>query len=265
MAVSLRSSIANRRSHLNAALGSNGEKMTETIIISIGTSLIAALLYGLFIANKEEAIRQYLKTRAVGFLRNWYVKALVGAIRGEDKITESSQMSFVWVFIVLLLAYTSHNFIDDIVTTHNENVEYIEKEILGNDPFDKMTLEEQSSALLERSQKLIDDVKKADEIVKNAEKIMNVIYWAAWSYYVYFFSFRRPYLLLRKRFSHEFSRYNAHIQGLACKKELAELSVLESKVRDEESLKKLIEKTLEVAKRHDVSELTDSFDLWKAA
>jgi len=41
--------------------------MTETIIISIGTSLIAAVLYGLFIANKEEAIRQYLKTRTAGF------------------------------------------------------------------------------------------------------------------------------------------------------------------------------------------------------
>ena len=234
-------------------------------MVSIGTSLVAAILYGLFIANKEEAIRHYLKTRAVGFLRRRYVKALVSAIRGEDRVTESSQLSFVWVFVVFFLAYSLHSFIDELVTTYNEHVEYIDKEILGNDPFENMTSEEQDAEIFESSKRLIAGVKKIDEQIDYLEKSLPVIYWLAWAYYMYFFSIRRPYLLLRKRFAHEFSRYNANIQGLASKKELAELSVLESKVRDEESLKKLIEKTIEVAEKHDVTELTDSFELWKTA
>ncbi|MEZ9019856.1 hypothetical protein AB6E79_23320 [Vibrio lentus] len=238
--------------------------MTETIIISIGTSLIAAFLYGFFIANKEEAIRHYLKTSAVGFLRKRYIKALVSAIRGEDKITESSQLSFVWVLAVFFLAYSSHIFMDDLVTTHNEHVEFVDREILGKNPLSEMTLEEQNTKILETSKRLINGVNEVGRNIPYIEKLMILIYWVAWSYYFYFFSIRRPYLLLRKRFSHEFSRYNSNIQGLASKKELAELAILESKVRDEESLKKLIEKTLEVARRHDVIELTDSFDLWKA-
>jgi len=237
--------------------------MTETIIISVLTSLVAAFLYGLLIANKEERIRLYLKKSAHGFFRKRYVSALVSAIKGEDKTTESSQLAFLTLLSLLFLAYFSHNYISTVVDMHYENYKYVNEKLLGNYPFTQQTLEEQKKELEQNKQALISSVEAVNETISYLEQILPIIYWAASLYYFYFFILFRPYLLMRKRFSHEFDRYCIRIQGLASKKELAELAVLESKVKDEDSLKSLIYFTVQVAKRHDVSELSDTFDLWR--
>lgn len=71
-----------------------------------------------------------------------------------------------------------------------------------------------------------------------------------------------PFVRIRKQFSHEINLYLTRIQGLASKAELANLAVLESKVKNETSLKEFIEATREIANRHDVSELVKTFYLW---
>ena len=69
---------------------------------------------------------------------------------------------------------------------------------------------------------------------------------------------------MRRRFAHELERFTMRIQGLASKAELANLAVLESNVRDEQSLRTFIDATRDVASRHNVSALVETFDLWKA-
>ena len=91
---------------------------------------------------------------------------------------------------------------------------------------------------------------------------IKILYYGAFLMFYFGIFLWRPYLLMRKRFSHEMEIYLRRIQGLATKKELSHLAVLESKVKDENSLRDFIFFTKDIATRHEVVELVSTFDLW---
>ena len=229
--------------------------MTQTIFISLGCSLVVAIFYGFVIANKEDVIREYLKNSATGIFRKIYVTALISAVRGRDKLSDSLNIYYLLVLAVIVLSLSYHFHLNNLVSDYSRNIRWIEEDAA-------LSLQEKYEKSSSQLEELKEAAKKNGPSVEKLKNFSSGLYVFAFSSaYIFIFIFR-PYLLIRKRFSHEVGLYSTRIQGLAAKAELAEIAVLESKVKDEESLKKYIECTKAVAERHGVIELVSKFDLW---
>lgn len=74
--------------------------------------------------------------------------------------------------------------------------------------------------------------------------------------------FMGPFFWIQASFAHELDVCTLRIQGLASKRELAQLAVAEARVSDEDTLRQFVCVLAEIAERHSVGELVESFDLW---
>jgi hypothetical protein len=64
--------------------------MITGLILGIAGSAVVAVLYGLFLGQREEKIRYYLSTQRRGWARRRYVRAFVGAVRGRAAAANTS-------------------------------------------------------------------------------------------------------------------------------------------------------------------------------
>lgn len=225
----------------------------QNVAITIVTSLVVALCYGLFISNKEDAIRSYLKNTTHRFIKRIYVNAFVSAVRGKDKVSDTSNIVCILLLLCLFSGLTLYGFTNGIVQKYDSNFERFQN-------LDKQLTEEQLKAEKEELDQLFC---KMGESIGFMRVFNKALFFGGFAFFYAGWFAWRPYLLMTKKFSHEMEIYLHRIQGLASKQELSQLAVAESKVKSEESLKSFIMKTKEIASRYDVEELVSTFDLWK--
>lgn len=236
--------------------------MTTTILVSIFSSLIVAIFYGFFISKKEDAIRGYLKNSAKGIVRGVYITAFVSAVRGKDKVGDTSNLAYLLLFFCLSMALYYQQNIKDTVQIYDRQVAEVaglkDKLLKLNDKKAKKEIES-IEKLRESSEKRLNSSSGDAEMLR---MFGNVIYIGSFVVFYIGLLLWRPYLVMRKRFGHEMGVFLMRIQGLASKQELANLAVAESKVTNSKSLQEFISLTKEVAARHNVVELVSTFDLW---
>lgn len=230
--------------------------MSETIAISLGCSLFVAIIYGVFISNKEEEIRAYLRTSAKGFFRYFYVKALISAVRGKDKVSDTSNIFYILIILSYSLALYFHNDINELLRNHDTTVKSINELIEGKP---EQTIEDFSEDLT-KIKSSIDDISGKIGFIRIFNEGMYLI---AHFIFAVGFIIWRPYLLIQKRFSHEVERLMTRMQGVISTQELSEIAVLECKVVDEETLKLFIISIKGIAKKYDLEELVFNFELWE--
>ena len=263
--------------------------MVTSFVTSFVTGFVASaivvILYGLFIAQKEESIRKKIQNGKNNWLKKNYVNAFIGAVRGRANTSDTSMIAMLWLLIIISLALflqlSAENLkleqknieyeFNSIVKSANEIKLYFEEiELKNNESILKQAKTiEGIEAIKSKYEKITQEVEKTKSKIDERKKdyilaliLLKVLYWFLYilAFLGYFFWY--PFIVMRKRFSHEIERYTLRIQGLASKAELAELSVLESEVNSEVSLKKFVEKSKFIAKRHNVPQLVKTFDLW---
>jgi len=223
-------------------------------LISIATSIIATILYNLFLAHKQDAIRAYLKTRTKGILRRIYVGAFVSGIRGRDGQVEVSILACLILFCFFAGGLSVHFAIKDLITRH----EVVMVEFKAKKAGKTEQTQEEYKALMNDIGRQLNSMEEEMSLIRTVDK---VIYFGTFAICYFGSLVWLPYLLMRKRFSHEMDRFILQIQGLASKQELAKLAVLESKIKNEGTLKAFIDLTKEIAIQNDIEELVFDFDL----
>ena len=241
--------------------------MIDNFVISLIASAVVALIYGLFFAQKEERIRAFLKQKSDGWIKRRYVKAFVGAVRGEAVAGDTYLIAYLWLLVIFVAATFASYFEAEVEKAHvanNKNISALEKRL------DAIFMPQKDLSVEEEMLEIKSQIK--DTKVHVADVDSSLVYLLIHYHVISMFLsillflgilFWHPYLVMRQRFSFEMQRFTLRIQGLASKAELAELAVAESQVVDEKTLRKFVETTRAVADRHNVSELVSTFDLWR--
>ena len=213
-------------------------------------SLLVALLYGMLFAQREDKIRGYLSRQRKGLARRWYVSAFVGAARGHAVAGDTGRLGWlvllVFYVLSLWLSSTASDIEAEIRTLH---VDLARSESITAKP-----------PTLDDLRQRFDDLKRESARYTLAMRIGS---WLSLGVFCVGLVVWRPFIIMRRRFAHELDRFTMRIQGLASKVELAELATLESRVRDERSLRAFIAAARAIATRHQVSALAETFDLWR--
>nr|WP_320116500.1 hypothetical protein [uncultured Desulfuromonas sp.] len=210
-----------------------------------------------FISNREDAIRAYLKSRAKGFARKIYVNAFVSAVRGRDKVSDTSNIAYLLLAMFFITSIYAYYDINELIRSHDATVE----------KFTELTKEKPDKTPQELESELASIKSSIDSMEGDVDMLRVVnkgIYVGAFVFLYLGLLIWRPYLLMRKRFAHELDKFLSRIQGLASKQELSNIAVLESKVVNEDSLREFINSTRAIAARHNIEQLVATFDLWKS-
>lgn len=232
-------------------------------ILSIAASVLASILYSLLVRHREEQIRSYLKTRRDGWARALYLKALIQAIRGEAQVSDSRHGALVLVFFLFGVSLGLHSWASDF---ENRSLNLrTQLNQVSNDFRSPPSIEEmkgraaqQLKDLEERAAGLEPQVFWAVLIFKSTSYGILIASVGAWAFWM-------PYVLLRKRFSYEVTRFSLRIQGLANPEELVLLTAAELLVRDGKTLEEFVGVMKRVATRHGVPALTRTFELWETS
>lgn len=238
-----------------------------TLLYGAGGSLVVALLYGWFIAQREERIRESLRARRRGYLRRRFVRALVGAIRGRAALLDTVIIATVPLLFLLISAGTllqsaagAQVKLDGLWESHSEMTQRIQEK---KDKGPKAEPKDPHKGLEVECQELADELATLEgsgrALILTTWVISSILLVSAVLGYILWL----PFVLMRRWFSCELDRFTLRMQGLSSKAELAELALLESLVVDEESLRGFVEKARQVAERHQVGALVRTFDLWE--
>ena len=119
--------------------------------------------------------------------------------------------------------------------------------------------EEKLDALDAEVQRSVPAFLKREEQMESNKHVVSIVYVLVGAYLLLFWF---PYVVIRKAFDHELTRFMLRIQGLASKAELAELAVAEARVKNEQSLRVFVDKIKVIAARHEIPQLVSTFDLW---
>lgn len=234
----------------------------ETFGIGLLASTVVAVLYGLFIAQREERIRAYLKQAPRGVLRRLYVRALIQAVRGEAGVADSRHLAVLLVLVMVVAAAGNKSRMDALerdVTQVQEEIRTMSEDAVN--PPDLAELEQRAEQLLQdmikRAESMQADMPAMILIGRGITASLFVLAAAGWYAWM-------PYVLLRRRFDHEIARFSLRIQGLATQEELADLIASELAVSDQATLQAYVAAMKQVAKRHGMPQLTRTFELWES-
>ena len=224
--------------------------------------MFVAIFYGFLISNKEDAIRNYLKNSAKGISRRIYITAFVSAVRGKDKVDDTSNLVYLVIFILFFAALYYQQNIKDTVKSYDRSVadfaEVKDRHLKQDDAGSEKEIE----SIEEKLESLDKQLRSQNKDIEKLRVASNVLYIGAFVLFYIGLLLWRPYLVMRKRFAHEMGVFLMRIQGLASKQELANLAIAESKVSNSRTLQVFISLTKEIATRHHVVELVRTFDLW---
>ena len=231
----------------------------NAFLLSLLASAIVAIMYGAFIAQREDRIRRYLSAKQTSWTRRRYVKAVVSAVRGDAATLETTMLS-----LLILLAFGAISLglwevaadFESRIDVNDIQVRELEQNILGQETTSEETLTKRLAQLRIE----IDEVRDSSRPIIFAMRACVIgcygaIVWAA--------NFWVPFVVARKSFAYQIDRFILRIQGLASKSELAELAMAESQVDDERSLRAFLELAARVAARHGIHEFAARFDLWE--
>jgi hypothetical protein len=246
--------------------------------LGIITTIAVAIIYAFVLGGREERIREYLRTRAHGWLRRRYVRAMVRAVQGYAAVTDSTML----LAIALGLFASLNVFILSSVSqleSQQRGLEAHSREVgkkLANERSQLDSLDRPRDFEAERgkSRKQLDELISAlrdvnADIEGERPGLLRVVLFgkatASVGLILLFIAtvFWGPLVLIRARFAHEIARFSLRIQGLATKDELAKLTEAELGVRNQDTLRRYVEVMKDVAARHGVPELTRTFELWQ--
>ena len=187
----------------------------QVFLVSIATSLIGALIYGLLISKYEERIRQWLRNMPKGWVRRRYVAAFVGAVRGKARESDTEVVNYIlMVYPVALLFLTAV--------------------LYGTlSPMNKRLRTRLATGVIEPPWELRKVVTEGDALLFQTSVLAIVLAAVILVFLVVVIPFR----VFRSRFSYELDRMLDYLRAIAHKDELAKLMLIEQKVKDEESLK----------------------------
>jgi hypothetical protein len=224
--------------------------MMTSLLIGVFGSAIVAVLYGFFVAQREEQIRGYLAAKREGVARRRALRAFVGAIRGQAAVVDTIML----LALVLLVPFL-------VSTLFFTSARELQTTIMRLDS--AKNIEESSEAAL--AARLVELQGEADRLSEAGRRLVVLSYGigalallvSCYGYYYW-----APFVVRRRRFAYEVERFTLRIQGLADRSELASLALAESRVTDEASLREFIAAARAIALKHGVNQLVDRFDLW---
>lgn len=236
----------------------------DSLLVWLGSTLFGGVLVyvlcGVFLFEPVEKIRAYFATRKSGWARKRYIIIFIGAVRGEAAVFDTTVLATLIVSVPFLMALWIFSVALEIES-------------------DRQTLQRQhdfltairSGAKLEITKEKLEALdaevqRSVPAFLKREEQMVFFRYVLSIGFClvgVYLLLVWCPYVLIRKRFDHELTRFMLRIQGLASKAELAELAVAERRVTNEQTLRIFVDKVKAIAVRHEVPQLVSTFDLWK--
>jgi hypothetical protein len=233
--------------------------MITGLILGVAGSAVVAVLYGLFLGQREEQIRRYLSTKRKGWARRRYVRAFVGAVRGRAASTNTGLLTLLILLVLFgtsLFVWSAANKLEGRIQIVDSNWQRVNSKLGVNEPDNRSSGKDELATLIKEW---------PQTSLQTSRLIMVGRIFAGlclMGFYIGNF-FWRPFLVMRQHFAHEIERFTLRIQGLASKSELAELAIAEAKVIDEKTLRQFVEITRSVATRHGIPQLVTTFDLWK--
>ncbi len=233
----------------------------KIFLLSVLGSAFVAVVYGLVFAQRESVIREYLRTSARGILRWLYLRALLGAVRGDAIVADSRNLAVIiclaWFAASMAVSFTA----TDLQRRNDSNTARIERmyeDFAGNTPKTRDEVRAELDVLKNKQDALSPQVAQVTRFLHILGNLLYTGFFIGWIAWI-------PYVKLRTRFAHEISRFSLRIQGLATPGELAELTAQELKVEDLESLRQYVELMRKVASAKGIVELTKTFELWNTA
>lgn len=248
----------------------------KTFLLSLSASVLVALVYGILFSQREDRVRQYLRQKRQGWLRRHYVLVFVGAIRGRAASTDTAVIAFLGIFVLIVIAssmWFSVEYLDQklssvetLITFSESRVASMSRALSGETdrPSEedlRLELEDLRLGWAELRDELVGLKGRADPVFLAGRVFAGLQLLVA----MLALFFWHPFVVMRRRFAHELDRFALRIQGLASKAELAELAVTESEVTDERSLRRFVDKARQIAERHKVATLVETFDLWEGS
>jgi len=233
----------------------------KVFLLSVLGSAFVALVYGFVFAQRESTIREYLRTSAHGIPRWFYIRALLGAVRGDAVVADSRNLAVlicVVCFAASIAIWVLGSELSNKYDRTGVEIERIYERFSPKAPETEDQQRTQLDALKTAHDALSPQVTVVTRILRIAGILLytlSFIGWIAWM----------PYVKLRTRFAHEVSRFSLRIQGLATPQELAELTERELKVRDPTTLRQYVELMRDVAQAKGIVQLTKTFELWTTA
>lgn len=229
----------------------------ESLCMGILGSALIAILYGFFVAQKEEQIRQRLNIRRKGWIKKRYILAFVGAVRGRAATTEIAVIGFLVLLIPLLLT----GYFWTVARSIEKSASRLDKTYSGyltsnsSNSLEKTSVHEEIKASAYEWHQMKIQVRWAIVAGKILAGVGLVAYWIGNIFWL-------PFILMRRRFAFEIERFTLRIQGLADKTELANLAIAEAQVKDEDTLRQFVHAMRSVSEQHGMLELVKTFDLW---
>ena len=250
----------------------------DSLLVSLGSLLalfvvpvLAYVLCNVFLFEPVGKIRAYLDTKKSGWARSRYIRIFIGAVRGEAAVFDTFLLGiFILLIPFLMLLWTWSGAMEIEINRRALQHQYDSYQR----QHDFLTAL-RSGAKLEINREALDaEIQRSDAeiqrkfpaLLKRHERdifIRHVFSIGCGLIGVYMLFVWFPYVLIRKQFDHELTRFMLRIQGLASKAELAELAVAEGRVTNEQTLRIFVDKVKAIAVRHEVPQLVSTFDLWK--
>jgi hypothetical protein len=230
----------------------------KVFLLSLFGSALVAVIYGLVFAQREIAIREHLRTSGRGILRWLYVRALLGAVRGDAGVADSRNLAIIICLVLVVASSTASFFATDLQRIHKSNgveLERLYKDLTPSPPETPEKVRARLDAIKGKYDALDPQVALLTRVLRISGVILNAAFIVGWMAWI-------PYVKLRTRFAHEVARFSLRIQGLATPGELADLTSQELKVRDPESLRQYVELMRRVAAAKGIVGLTETFELW---
>lgn len=238
--------------------------MLTSFLIGLVASAIVAIVYGLVFAQREGRIRATLAAKRKGWARRRYIRAFIGALRGEASTTDTRLLAQIILYILLsfsLLILAGSEAVDIGMKKIDATLASIEQDVAK---LEGRTINEPHPTV-ERLRKLQSEVASLRSWGYPLVRALWVLGLLGIALFYAALWFWLPFVVMRRHFAFELERFTLRIQGLASKAELAELALAESLVKDEETLRAFVAAAAVVAECHSVPQLVETFNLWEKA
>jgi hypothetical protein len=206
-------------------------------------------------------VREWLRKSSGGFLRRCYVGTFIAAVRGESQIECARNIAVLMLaFPFALLGWTNMyqtqaKALQSAIADQAISVGSL-KQRLDSPPADQSFDIDREIVEMEKL------IEKNQYAVSNIVKFLSVVNVFNFTWIAYMVLVWLPRTAFRVFFENEFQRFMTRISLLASKAELAVLVVKESAVKDEKTAREFVCHLAKIAKRHEISSLVRSFQLW---
>lgn len=226
----------------------------STIAFGVVGSLIAACLVACI--QKRQELRNRLREAQAGRKRRRYVNRFVRAVRHGNSVFIARSLCYLLMVIPVAITFWLFVFSLSVETTISRNKSIVENtQLLYNETTQPGEIERERA-------KNMALLKKNTLFLSSGNYLVRGLALLTWLTFMWMLIFWEPFVVYHACFVHELDRFRSRIQILASKSELADLVDLEAKVEDEDTAREFVNKMTDIAKRHQVERLVDTFRLW---